>query len=215
MSKWRQTYKVHPAADVFPMMSDDELVTLGEDIKANGLKQPISVWDNDEGTTFLIDGRNRLEAAERAGVRLGLYGKHLNLDADPVAAIISLNIHRRHLTKQERADRIVAAYKAGAAKSLETRQDKLRQIGEVSAKGGRGVVDEVKAKAVSTAIEHGISQRTVERSLAKAEGRVPKPKPEPDSEGVEAKQRQRLLDVYNASLPSVRRWFRMKIGAEQ
>ena len=25
MSTWRNTYKVHPAADVFPMMSDEEL----------------------------------------------------------------------------------------------------------------------------------------------------------------------------------------------
>ena len=24
-STWRDTYKVHPAADVFPMMSDEEL----------------------------------------------------------------------------------------------------------------------------------------------------------------------------------------------
>ena len=29
-STWRDTYKVHPAADVFPMMSDDELAKLGE-----------------------------------------------------------------------------------------------------------------------------------------------------------------------------------------
>ena len=27
-SKWRQTYKVHPAADVFSMMSDEELTKL-------------------------------------------------------------------------------------------------------------------------------------------------------------------------------------------
>jgi hypothetical protein len=25
MSKWREQFKVHPATDVFPMMSDDEL----------------------------------------------------------------------------------------------------------------------------------------------------------------------------------------------
>jgi hypothetical protein len=36
--KWGgTTYQVHPAAEVFPMMSDDELAKLGEDIKANGL----------------------------------------------------------------------------------------------------------------------------------------------------------------------------------
>jgi hypothetical protein len=34
---WRDQIKLHPAADLFPMMSPDELKTLGEDIKANGL----------------------------------------------------------------------------------------------------------------------------------------------------------------------------------
>jgi hypothetical protein len=28
MSEWRKRYKVHPSADVFPMMSDDELALL-------------------------------------------------------------------------------------------------------------------------------------------------------------------------------------------
>lgn len=27
---WRKRYKVHPAADVYPMLSDDELKALGE-----------------------------------------------------------------------------------------------------------------------------------------------------------------------------------------
>jgi hypothetical protein len=38
---WRDKYKVHPLADLLPMMPDDELAKLGEDIKANGLKEQI------------------------------------------------------------------------------------------------------------------------------------------------------------------------------
>src|SRR5262249_11773245 len=37
MKTWRDVYKVHPAADLFPMQPEDELRKLGEDIKANGL----------------------------------------------------------------------------------------------------------------------------------------------------------------------------------
>ena len=39
---WRDRYKVHPAAAVFPMMPDDELDRLAADIKANGLQSQIA-----------------------------------------------------------------------------------------------------------------------------------------------------------------------------
>jgi hypothetical protein len=38
---WRQHLKIHPAADLFPLMSESELKELAEDIKKNGLKNPI------------------------------------------------------------------------------------------------------------------------------------------------------------------------------
>src|SRR6476646_7445682 len=40
---WRDEYKVHPAADVFPMMSDEELDALAKDIEENGLREPIKI----------------------------------------------------------------------------------------------------------------------------------------------------------------------------
>ena len=162
MSKWRD--KVHPAADAFPMMLEDELAKLTEDIKANGMRFPITL-DKDGG---LLDGRNRLEALERAGLDLPSGQTQIYLGDDPVGFIVSANIHRRHLTKQQQADLIVAAHKAAAEAA-----DKPRQLGEVSAKGGRAKVDTVKAAAVAAAKEHGISKRTVERAFAKAEGKIP------------------------------------------
>jgi len=47
--------------------------------------------------------------------------------------------------------------------------EKPRQVGDVSAKGGRVKIDKVKAAAVATAEERRISTRTVEPALAKAE----------------------------------------------
>jgi hypothetical protein len=159
-SKWRDQYKVHPAADVFPMMDDAELAELGEDIKKNGLRESIK-FRGDE----LLDGRNRLEAIERAGVDFRSLGGHAieHLPAvDAVAFVISVNIQRRHLTKQQQADLIVAAVKAG---------EKPPQVEEVS-KGGRGKVNPVKAAALKHAVDVGISKATVERAIAKAEGKA-------------------------------------------
>ena len=53
----------HPAAEMFPLLGDDELRELADDIAAHGLREPIVV----QGGT-LIDGRNRLRACVMAGV---------------------------------------------------------------------------------------------------------------------------------------------------
>ena len=94
-------------------------------IKRNRLKTIITV--DKEGV--LLDGRNRLEALERAGVEprhwhTGIYR------GDLVAYILSANIHRRHLTKAEKAEAIVRAIKAWETPP---------QLQAVS-KGGRGKV---------------------------------------------------------------------------
>lgn len=94
--------KVHPAADVFPMLSDEELDDLAADIKANGLLQPIVVKNG-----VLIDGRNRREACLRADVEPRF--EELN-GTDPVAYILATNVNRRHLTKGQRAMAVAKLY---------------------------------------------------------------------------------------------------------
>lgn len=89
--------EVHPYAARFPLMSDEELQDLAEDIKANGLKEPI-VLDSD-GT--LIDGRNRCAACKILGIEPKSIV--LNGDADQIKFVISLNINRRHLSVSQRA----------------------------------------------------------------------------------------------------------------
>jgi hypothetical protein len=66
-SSWRDHLKIHPAAELFPRMSEDELRTLAADIKRNGLQTPITVMvdragNNGEWCYQLLDGRNRLDA---------------------------------------------------------------------------------------------------------------------------------------------------------
>ena len=94
--------EVHPAADIFPMLSDDELHELADDIKANGLIHPIVIKDN-----VLIDGRNRRAACKIAKVTPETV--ELN-GADLEAYIISSNIHRRQMTKGQKAMAVAMVY---------------------------------------------------------------------------------------------------------
>ena len=154
MSTWRERFTVHPAADVFPMMSDDELQKLGEDIKANGLQSPIICQDTPGPELILLDGRNRLMAMQRVGLYDGHDVDTVFVKGDPVSVVVSANIRRRHLSKQEQADLIVAARQA---------------LKDPSPSWRRGYCgNPVKAAAVANAKTLGIGKRTVERAFEKA-----------------------------------------------
>lgn len=92
--------EVHPAADVFPMLSEDELLELANDIAENGLREPLVLQVSEEGKTLLIDGRNRRAACELVKVTPDV--RYLNGE-DATAFIFSTNIARRHLTAGQRA----------------------------------------------------------------------------------------------------------------
>ncbi len=87
---------VHPVASLFPMMSDEELDDLAEDIKANGLLHPIILDQHRQ----IVDGRNRLEACRRAEISPDFVVTPLE---DPVALILSANVERRQLNKGQQA----------------------------------------------------------------------------------------------------------------
>jgi hypothetical protein len=128
---------IHPLADAFPMMVDDELADLAADIKANGQIHPIIV----DGDGAVVDGRNRLRACEIAGVE----PTFAPLNGHDVAAfIVSANITRRNLNKGQQAIGLALLYpdtekggrgkKSEAVKSIETtgfsrsRLDQARSI---------------------------------------------------------------------------------------
>lgn len=97
---------VHPAADLFPMLDDTELRELADDIAANGLHEPLWVWDDPGRGPVLLDGRNRLAACKLAGVRPAT---RAYIGDDPVSFVISENVRRRHLTAMQKAGVAVRA----------------------------------------------------------------------------------------------------------
>ena len=88
----------HETANLFPLMDDAALAELATDIAANGLRDPI--WRHKDGR--IIDGRNRWLACAKAGVecRQRTYDRG---DETIVAFVVSHNLHRRHLTTDQRA----------------------------------------------------------------------------------------------------------------
>ena len=145
-TKWRglladRGIKVHPAAAMFPLLADsapDELRELAEDIKKNGIQQPLVLWTPSPigravKEKSLLDGRNRLDALELAfghdpelfaekledalyidphnGARL-IYG-----DEDPWDFVVSANAHRRHLTREQKRELVENLLKARPERS--------------------------------------------------------------------------------------------------
>src|SRR5678815_3456916 len=109
----------HSLAGLFPMMEKDDLGALKDDIIANGLREPIVLYEG-----LILDGRNRFLACHQAALEIGFPDflttpidecmermKALRIPiryvaytgTDPLAFVVSMNLHRRHLNESQRA----------------------------------------------------------------------------------------------------------------
>lgn len=148
---WRPE-KVHPLAELFPMLDGDELADLAADISVNGLLHPVII----DADGVLIDGRNRLAACEIAQVEPSweLLNGH-----DAAAVIVSANLARRNLSKGQQAVALAMIYpepgKGGrgnkAKKSLETEGFSAARLSQARSvlRHSRGLAEDVLAKRTS------------------------------------------------------------------
>lgn len=92
--------EVHPLAARWPMLPDDELAALADNIATHGQAEPITL--DEDGR--LVDGRNRLAACELAQIE-PKFVRDLDLDDDlKVAAFINTkNAQRRNVTTGQKA----------------------------------------------------------------------------------------------------------------
>lgn len=147
----------HPLADIFPMLDPKEQMSLSDDIKAHGLREPIVMHEG-----MILDGRNRYQACVMAGVD----PTQKDFDGpDPLAFVISANLHRRHLNDDQRAmvaDNIATlergdnqhtanagTSRAKAAALLNVSEAKVERVHKVRAKGAPELVAAVEKGEVS------------------------------------------------------------------
>ena len=98
--------EIHEAALIFPL-DEENIESLAEDIRLHGL-EPIQLLEGK-----ILDGRRRQAACQKAGI----VPTYIDVETDDaVAYVVSLNLHRRHLSTRE------LGLCAGRAKEL---QEKL------------------------------------------------------------------------------------------
>ena len=107
---------VHPAADLFPMMSGDEYDNLVESVRERGFAESVEIDDKD----LLIDGRNRLCASLDVGVDVHI--KRFQ-PTDTIAYVVDKNLHRRHLTAGQKAMMGTAIERAYAEEAKERQRE--------------------------------------------------------------------------------------------
>ena len=96
MSTTYHTYDTHPASEIFPMMEDKDIKELADDIRINGLREPITTFGGK-----VLDGRNRIKACEIANVEPEFV--ELPPDESPARYVWSKNLSRRHLSASQRS----------------------------------------------------------------------------------------------------------------
>lgn len=118
----------HPYADLYPMMSAEDRRALLEDMRKNGLRVPILLFEGQ-----ILDGRNRYECC----LELGIEPRFVEYTGDDaLAEVRSLNGPRRHLTPQQKA---AAALEYGeyAAWEAEAKERQRRAAEITNARLGR------------------------------------------------------------------------------
>lgn len=122
-------YPTHPAAEIFPAPTQEERDGLLKDIKAHGVKEAIYLTEDGR----LLDGRTRLAICNELGIRCPT---RVYKGLEPEQFSVSLNLHRRHLTTEERsrlASQLVTTKHGGSKRkaATTTKQVTVKQAAKI------------------------------------------------------------------------------------
>jgi len=174
----------HPLANLIPEMPPDQWAAFLADVKANGVREPAVTLDG-----LILDGRNRWRAAQEAGIKCPTRPFD---GTDPLGFVLSLNVHRRHLTTCQRA--AIAAEVANMQHGTNQHTKKV----EGSIDPSTSITIEAAAKMLNVSRKSVVRAREVmhtdpEAHEAAKRGENPKSKPESSPGYLDLAQRHGLL----------------------
>jgi hypothetical protein len=185
------TYDFHPLAVLFPLMESAEFDELVADIKVHGLREPIVLHDRK-----ILDGRNRYRACLKAGVepvvRPLILGNRV-ADSELVNYVISTNLHRRHLTAQQKRDLVEKLLRAKPEVSNNAIATQVKIDDKTVAKVRRGMEARSEIPNIETRTDTKGRKQPAKKSAKKADRKQPAPKPvKPDPRIISPKLADRV-----------------------
>ena len=137
--------QAHPAANLFPMMNNDEYAALVADIHQHGQRDPIWTLDGQ-----IIDGRNRWSACRDLGIQ-AITREYTGATDMPslINFVVSLNLKRRHLTSSQCAALATDIEKV-LAEEAKARQGARNDITEIFPESRAGEARAQAAEIVGT-----------------------------------------------------------------
>ncbi len=158
-------YEIHELAALIPEMSADEFRGLCDDIRTNGLIEPIVLYED-----RVLDGRHRYRACIETGIE-PRFEYHVGDDASALAYVLSTNIARRHLSVSQRS--IVALnvleYERACAAARMRHEDALDGTATLPSPDGRPAERWERTAAARAAESVGVSASSIERAARVAE----------------------------------------------
>ena len=164
-------WEFHPIADTFPLLDAESagFKALVEDIKENRQHDSVILYEGK-----ILDGRNRYRACQLIGIDVQTRDYP---GIDPIGFVLSVNLHRRHLTASQRC--LVAAKLAtfthGGDRSkgplgglTDAAVAKLLSVGERSVTRARAVLSNGDPSAIA-AVEQGT--KSITEAAAEAAGK--------------------------------------------
>ena len=192
--------KAHELSQILPEMDTADLQNLVEDIKQNGQHEEIVVLDG-----RILDGRSRFAACKLAKVEpvTREFGDRKSDGDGPMKFVLSENVHRRHLTDEQRAmiaGELAARSEPGrpkepesegqdngnatavkqdeAAKLLNVSPAAVRRAAKIVKKGGAKLREQLKAGKVSLSKAAAAADAPKEKQLKVAHAKPKKVKRE-------------------------------------